>query len=73
MIEVEYEGPRLRGLAITLMATTALLIILASGIDSETVTPQVLGIFAVALVGVVVLEVDIMRWRRQQKSEDEES
>ena len=66
MIEVEYEGPRLRGLLLMLLTITAMILVIAAMPDPSVMTLEGWGFMGVGVIGAVVQLVDARRWARSK-------
>ena len=70
MIEVEWGGPRLRGLGVMLAATLTMVLVYVSVPHPEVLVWEGWGFVAVVAVGAVVQVRDAVRWRRQGRAEE---
>lgn len=71
MIEIEYEGPPLRGLLVMVLALVAGIVMFLAADDRDATTWQGWGVVVVAALGAIGQIIDAHRWSQEPADEDD--
>ena len=71
-IEIEYTGPRLRGLGVMLLTALVIALVLVEIEDPYAARWEGFGFLLVVAAGFVVQLRDLVRWRREKPAGDED-